>query len=176
MTLCYSTFDVAPLSDIGSGAMDTSIPLETSTGDFLVEIDETSIGTFSTPAAVLDCLEQLSESRSGAVTVWQDMGSRPWWQRFLGLGARDLNQRLALQWCEDAAALIFFDDDAGEHRVLDRDHPVHASEDVRLRLSHGESSPAPPEECMPTDRSWLAIREFMLSGRRPRWLSYRHVP
>lgn len=100
--------------------MNTSISFETATGEWLVEIDETSVSSFSTSAAALDRLKQLSASEVGAVVVWQDTGARPWWQRFLGLGTRELNQRFALRWCGGAAALIFLDDDASEYRALDR--------------------------------------------------------
>ena len=125
-------------------------------------------------AALRDQIAASGSSEGGRLSVSADAGPRPLWQRLLGAN-RYVEMFFAVEWYQGHAALIFYDENSSEYRALDKEHPVAPSPEIRARISHGESEPCPSEECMSQPRAFRALAEFLQSGTRPTWLSYRYV-
>lgn len=118
---------------------------------------------------------RLETLRSGRLWVGRDGGQRPWWQRFLGAQPRYVDALFSLEWFDQYACLIFYDERWSEYRVRDDTMPVFPVEEVRSKISHGELQACSVEECMKKDRAIAAIQEFVDHGSRPNWLKYRYV-
>lgn len=118
----------------------------------------------------------LQQHRTGSLTLDEDIGGRSWLSRtVLGLHPRILQMHLSLEWCDEVASLIFFDDAGSEHRAMDPSHPIQASEEIRTAIAHGEPAPHPSNECLELDRARKAIEEWLRTGQRPGWLRYEYV-
>lgn len=78
-----------------------------------------------------------------------------------------------LQKAGDVAAFIFLDDAWSEYRAMDPDGLDGIGEDVGLKLSGGEPTPADPTVCMTAGRAFATARHYPLRGTRPDWLRYR---
>lgn len=111
---------------------------------------------------------------SGRLFLCADAGPRPFWQRIFGV-SRYSDFLFAIEWFDDYASLIFLDPNASEYRALDTGQPVRPPEDIRRRIAHGEVQPPPAEECMLKVRAFRALEDFLRTGERPEWLSYRLV-
>jgi hypothetical protein len=110
----------------------------------------------------------------GRLWIGKDGGPRPWWHRMFG-AQRWTDSIFAIEWHNDAAALIFHDDNWSEYRALRPKELAPYSEDVRLKIAHGESSPALEDECISKELAFKAIKEALKYGQRPTWLNYRFV-
>ena len=110
----------------------------------------------------------------GRLSVTVDAGPRPFWQRFLG-AKRFVEIFFAVEWFEDYASLIFYDENASEYRVIDKAEPVTATAEVRSKIAHGEPDALALDECMHKARAFRAVAEFLQTGARPSWLSYHFV-
>ena len=104
---------------------------------------------------------QAESLETGRLTVCADGGERPWWHRILG-APRWVISFFALDWRENRARLIFHDEDWSEYRATD---PGEFTDGARK----------PEDEWIAKDRAFEAVREFLESGSRPSWLSYRFV-
>jgi hypothetical protein len=114
-------------------------------------------------------------SAKGKIAFSADDGPRPWWQRFIFGAARYNRPYFRLEWSSDVYALIFYDDNASEYRVLSNVILENASEQLRKEISFGESQPLPIKYCISKDIVLRAIKEFLNSGERPQWLEYEFV-
>ena len=148
-----------------------------SPGELVVTLgdDESAARRFAAADDLSEYLEELSVQPEGKVAACMEYGDRPWWQRFLGMSEKDFALEFAIEWSGEFACLIFFDDAGSEYRVLDREMKAIPAESIRRRLSHGELTPAPSDECMTTTRAWAALHEYLRFDARPTWLDYRYV-
>ena len=83
--------------------------------------------------------------------------------------------RFAIEWSGEICSLIFFDDAVSEYRAISSNPSRELDDQTRIKVSHGEESPHPLEECLPLSEGLRAIRDFLDSGNRPGWLEYRYV-
>jgi hypothetical protein len=141
---------------------------------WILELNE-SAHQLASRVEVLPLVAQAQRLTAGTLSLVVDRGPRPWFHRLLGVG-RVVDSCFALEWAEKCACLIFQDENASEYRALDLTHPIEASQELRLRVAHGEPTPAPLDECMATERAFMAVREYLERGTRPDWLEYRYVP
>jgi hypothetical protein len=142
---------------------------------FIIEQDEvpTQCASAAEACAHLDRLAEL-----GDVDVWVliDRGQRRgWFLRLLGYRREVLSPCFHLEKTGEFAALTFLDDVWSEYRAVDPDHRVEAPEDVRLKLSGGEPTPAKPEFVFSAIRAFAAAKEFLSKCERPEWLTYHYV-
>ena len=128
----------------------------------------------ATAQEVAEAIEGCRSLDRGGVSLSYDDGPRPLWHRLFG-ATRYVAGFAAIEWADDVASLIFLDDDWREHRAIDEDMPVNASESVRREISHGELRPHPADECISKSRAFQALQEALESGVRPGWLTYRLV-
>ncbi len=126
-------------------------------------------------AALSDFLLKAEQMQNGRLWVGKDGGARPWWHRFLGTQPRYVDSLFAIEWCGEYASLIFHDEKWSEYRAIDESSPVTPSDEVLLKISHGEAKPSSIEEYMYKARSMLAVREYFAQNARPSWLKYRYV-
>jgi hypothetical protein len=149
----------------------------TSDFEWVAEVEEEVPTRFQTAEELKAFLAELEQTVSGHLVIDKDYGLfRPrWWERLLGRSGRDRRVCFMLGWRGSYARLDFMDDCGSVYIALDHEQPVDAPEDIRLQLSGGEPTPAPPEECMQKTRAFAAAREFIDTGTRPEWLSYRYV-
>ena len=115
-----------------------------------------------------------SSLSEGRIWLAADAGPRPIWQRVLG-AKRYVELFFSIEWCAEYASLIFHDENASEHRVIDQSQPVSPSIEIRSKISHDEVKPCPVDECMVKNRGFLAIDEFLSNGAKPQWVTYRFV-
>ena len=127
-------------------------------------------------------IDEVSEAIKSAETLpegklWagRDGGARPWWHRLFGTQKRYVDSLFSLEWCSDAASLIFHDRDWNEYRALKPIDAPSFSEEIRLKISHGEVKPVDENECINKDLAFKAISELVDSGIRPNWLQYKFV-
>lgn len=145
---------------------------------FFALFEEAEILYFETADELKAFLAEVEQTQEGGIYVKKDYGRRPikgWWQRLL-LGAEvwDILPCFQLHWYLDYAALSFEDRiycyNAIDHRMYQPgDIPVK----IRTRLNVEDANPTPREECMLKYRAFRAVREFIETGNRPDWLSYR---
>src|SRR5262249_4179075 len=130
---------------------------------------------FSTVEALKVFLDQVETAEAGDLFVFMDNGPLPWWRgwqvldtvfHLLGRGRRDIIPRFELEWTAGYASLCYLDDSWSEHRARDLTNPVAPSEEIRLRISGGEPTPLPLDECMDVSRAFAAIRQFLDTGAR----------
>lgn len=140
---------------------------------WLVEIDGVKIN--------VDCIKDLigviseaEQSKTGSLWIGKDDGPRPLWQRLLGL-RNYINALLTVEWDGESASLIFFDENASEYRALGSNENASKNNVNRERITHGELQAVASDECIDRARAFLAINEFIETGSRPIWLSYRFV-
>jgi hypothetical protein len=98
---------------------------------------------------------------------------RSWFERALGSGEQDIRSLCMLQKSGELAALTFVDDAMSEYLATDPVNPTSPTDAQRMALSSGEPTPAPVELCLQADRTLRAAKEYLRSGERPQWLSYR---
>lgn len=148
----------------------------TTLGTWTVECDENP-QRFARKEDISACIKNLvSTKTSGRIDVDEDVGSRSWIARTVfGLHPRVLQMHLALEWSDNMASLIFFDDAASEYRAMDSERPLQISEATRKQIAHGEYEPQPIEQCLALSRALQAIEEFLETGARPTWLQYKYV-
>jgi hypothetical protein len=131
---------------------------------------------FQTAEELKACLSQLEQDLEGAIHVFKDYGKRPlrhWWQRLFRVADWHRVESFTLFWYSQYAALTFYDEHSSEYHAIDQ-HPARdVPTEIRLKLE--EPTPAPSEECMQKTRAFAAAREFIDTGKRPEWLSYRYV-
>ena len=148
--------------------------MSTESGQFwIAEVDDVQT-EFPTAEALVAHLAALEQEASGHLWVLTDRGPTKGWRRFFG-PKRDVTPCFTVEWDTGFASLIFLDDSWSEYRAIDSGQPVSPSEEIRLRISHGEPTPHPTEQCMDKARAFAAMREFIASGDRPDWLTYKHV-
>jgi Immunity protein Imm1 len=95
--------------------------------------------------------------------------------RLFGASDRDIEPCFWLAKAGEVAALTFLDGAWSEYRASDPAYPVQATADQQMALSCGEPTPAPPEVCLQSARALQAAIEYLQSGERPSWLTYRYV-
>lgn len=146
---------------------------------WVVEVEEGVHLRFPNGGQLKALLDEQDQLDNGQVFVQKEHGMirARWWQRVFGSPAyiRDLEFCFMLDWHGPYASLVFLDGAGSEYRALDLKQPVDAPEEIRLQLSGGEPTPAPAKECMQKTRAFAAVREFIDTGMRPEWLSYRYV-
>jgi hypothetical protein len=125
--------------------------------------------TLNDVESLLDSIQKLGQLvvqakslENGRLTVCADGGERPWWHRILG-ARRWVISFFALDWKENRARLIFHDEDWSEYRASD---PAQLKSDDVVKTM---------DEWIVKDRAFEAVLEFLESGSRPSWLSYRFV-
>jgi hypothetical protein len=92
------------------------------------------------------------------------------------LGAkRNVTPCFAVEWNSGYASLIFLDDAWSEYWAIDGTRRVAPDEAVRRNIAHGEAEPHPIAECMEKARAFAAMRQFILQGNCPDWLTYKYV-
>ena len=141
---------------------------------WIAEMDDVE-ARYPTKEALLAALSGFQERAQGGLSVSIDRGLNKGWLRFLGGAERDVVPCLSLEWFDQYASLIFLDDAWSEYRAIDTEHPVAPEEEIRKLIAHGEPSAHPIEECMSTVRAFDAAHEFIESGERPTWLSFKYV-
>jgi hypothetical protein len=129
----------------------------------------------ATMAELKEHIANAERLEGGTLAVYADGGPRPWWHRLFGLQRRFVLCYFMLEWCGDYASLMFLDENWSEYRAIDEAHPVNPSEEIRVKIAHGEVIPHPVNECMKKERAFAAVRAFLDSGLRPEWLKYRFV-
>jgi hypothetical protein len=122
-------------------------------------------------ATHLDGLEKLPDGR---LSLMVDHGPVTGWRRVFGV-KRDVSGCFSVEWYSHYASLIFLGDSWSEYRVRDTARPVQSSDDDRTRIAHGEFQAHPIDECMEKGRAFTAIREYLKTGERPTWLTYKFV-
>lgn len=147
---------------------------ETRATEWLYKLNDEENVAYSR-SELIQLLNRAEGMSSGRLWLGVDGGLRPWWHRLLGSQPRYVDALLSVEWADDYASLIFHDESWSEYRAVDREAPVKPSEEIKLKISHGEMKPHPAEECMQRDRAFKAIRELLDSHVRPAWLSYRFV-
>ena len=150
----------------------------TTQGTWTVEFrDDEKPRRFEQKGGIFPYLSELMRQHSsGRIVVDEDVGIRSWFSRFvLGAHPRILLMHFAIEWNDDVASLIFFDDAASEYRAKDQERPVQANDGTRKAIAHGELAPHPLEQCMFLDRAQQAIDEYLKTGVRPQWLHYKYV-
>jgi hypothetical protein len=119
----------------------------------------------------------IKEKARGRIAVAEDVGARSSLLRFIfAMNPRIIQNHIALEWADNAASLIFFDDAESEYRAQDFQNPKSFSEEIRKKIAHGEPEPHPADECMSLERALTAMDEYLNTGKRPGWLKYRYVP
>jgi hypothetical protein len=142
---------------------------------YIVELDEAET-RIDTVEQVCDLLDRIAASESADVCVMIDQGRRPsWLRRLFGFSERLVTPCFVLQKAGGLAALTSLDGAWSEFRAIDTDRPDGISDEIRLKLSGGEPTPADPEVCMTADRAFAAARHYLLHGTRPDWFSYQYV-
>lgn len=135
---------------------------------------------FETSEELKAFLLQVEQTQEGGIFVSKDYGKRPvkgWWRRlFLGSEVWEREPCFTIYWYSDYATLSFEDRGYIYHAI---DHPMYQPgdipEEIRVRLNNDEPTPAPMEECLLKQRAFKAVHEFIDTGNRPSWLSYRKV-
>ncbi len=136
---------------------------------------------FQTTEELKAFLSELEQHPEEAIHVFKDYGRRPartWWERlFSGRLVWERMECFTLYWYDEYAALVFSDEQSSEYHAIDHQHPmVDVPTEIRIRLNANEDgSPIPSEECLQKSRAFAAAREFIDTGVRPEWLSYRYV-
>lgn len=145
----------------------------TSTGMWTVECGE-FYEVLERKKMVFPCLADFVQKfPKGRIVVDENIGKRSWFSRFVfGMNHRIIQMHLALEWCNDVASLIYFDDAGSEYRSKDIEYPVDADEETRMNIAHGDLKPHPIEECHSLKRSLNAIEEYLNYGKRLGWLEY----
>ena len=143
---------------------------------YIVEQDEAET-RLETIEQVCDLLDRIAASASAEVSVVIDRGRRPsWLKRLFGFSEKDCHPMPHFaEGRRRGRTPTFLDEAWSEYRAIDPDRPDGISEDVRLKLSGGEPTPADREVCMTADRAFEAARHYLLRGTRAEWLSYRYV-
>jgi hypothetical protein len=141
-----------------------------------VQWDDKVETRLETAEEVCRFLDRIATEVDADFWVLIDRGRRPSWvKRLFGLSERVLTPCFHLQKAGEVAALCFLDDAWSEYRALDPERPTDVSEETRLKLSGGELTPVDPEECMTAARAFVAAHHYIMSGKRPEWMSYRYV-
>jgi hypothetical protein len=148
---------------------------ETNLGAWSVSLDDETNAVCDKPQAIHEARKAIASRASGRLELSEDVGKRAWLARFLGLSPRIQQIHLILEWNGDAACLIFIDAADSEYRVIDEDPSSTFSEKIRMSISHGESKPAPVNECMKLNRALSAINDYLQSGELPNWLRYKYI-
>jgi hypothetical protein len=128
---------------------------------------------FLSIAQLVEFLQSIESLETCRVWVGKDGGPRPWWHRFLGTQKRFVVSLFAIEWHNQIASLIFHDENWSEYRAIDREQPVSAKENERLKVAQGEIIAPSNEECISKERALAAIREYLQYNQRPNWLGYR---
>ena len=149
----------------------------TSDFEWVAEVEEDVPIRFQTAEELKAFFAELEQTESGHLVIYKDCGLfRPhWWERLLGRSGWDRRVCFILDWRGSYARLDFLDKRGSVYTALDHEQPVDTPEEIRFQLSGGEPTPAPPEECMQKARAFAAAGEFIDTGMRPEWLSYRYV-
>jgi hypothetical protein len=143
---------------------------------YIVELDDEEEVRLETAEEVCRFLDRIASEVDADFWVLIDRGRRPSRvKRLFGLSERVLTPCFHLQKVGEVAFLIFLDDNWSEYRTLDPERPTDVSEETRLKLSGGEPTPVDPEECMTAARAFVAAHHYIMSGKRPEWMSYRYV-
>jgi hypothetical protein len=143
---------------------------------FIVEVNESET-RLPDSRSVCGLLCQIATAVEVSLWVKIDHGPRRrnLLQRLFGASARDIEQCFWLAKAGDVAVLTFLDRAWSEYRSTDPAYPVQATAEQRIALSAGEPTPAPPEVCLQVDRALQAAIEYLQSGERPSWLTYRYL-
>ena len=123
-------------------------------------------------------LVELERREAGQLHVFKDYGKRPlrwWWQRLFRVADWHTLPCLTLFWCDRYATLMFHDEASSEYHALAPSPVADVPTEIRLLLNFEEPTPASSEECLQKTRAFAAAREFIDTGVRPEWLSYRYV-
>ena len=145
------------------------------TETYIVEQNEWET-RFETAGAVCNFLDRVGADEAVELWVMRDPGRRRGWlQRLVGMSERLILPCFHLQKEGAAAVLTFLDDAWSEYRALDPQQRISVSEAVRMKLSCGEPTPAPPEVCLAPERAFEAAKHYLMQGERPEWLTYRYV-
>ena len=146
---------------------------ETTSKEVFVELNDEHfiVKNFADVEMIINRAQQML---SGRLWIGQDGGKRPLWQRMLGL-KRYVDSLFVIEWADEDASLIFYDQDWSEYRALDKEIPRFPTETIRRKIAQGEDNPIDPGECLIKERAFTAIREFMKTRERPRWLFYHFV-
>ena len=122
-------------------------------------------------------LVELERREAGKLHIFKDYGKRPlrWWQRLFRIADWHRLPCLTLFWCDRYATLMFHDEASSDYHALEPQPAADVPTEIRLQLNYEEPTPAPPEECLQKSCAFAAACEFIDTGRRPKWLSYRYV-
>lgn len=148
--------------------------LKPTKGEWTIEFNEEIEAFPDRPNIGPRIAELVRSSGGGRIVVDENIGSPGWWKKFLGapFGSQ---MHFALEWYEEVASLIFFDDAGSEYRTKDIEHHLDVDEEIRKKIAHGEVHPIPPDECLQIDRALRATSEYLGGLNRPEWLTYEYV-
>jgi hypothetical protein len=130
---------------------------------------------FATRDEVVEWLSVVCGSESGEVSVARGGASRSWWQRMTGARPAWSVAIFAIEWYRGVATLMFYDDEDDEYRAVDPVSEVATDQEIRKKISHGEPDPVAVKYCIAKDRAFAAVRERLVTGSMPPWLTYDHV-
>lgn len=111
----------------------------------------------------------------GSITLAADDGLRPLWQRLI-FGAKNyVRSYMMCEWSENASGLIFYDENASEHRVLSNVDLNSEGESVNKEVTFGGFTSLDVKYLLPKEECLKAIGEFLEAGVKPSWLSYEFI-
>lgn len=120
--------------------------------------------------------KQLNDVGEGRLLASEDVGERSKLLCFIfGMHHRILKLHFALEWYNNVASLIFYDDSGSEYRVADIEHMAAPCQETMLKINHGEMEPLSIGRCLSFERVLLAIKQYLKNNRRPAWLEYEYV-
>lgn len=117
-------------------------------------------------------IEEALLKERGEISVWADLGPRPWWHRLLG-AHRWIACYFWLVWYGDAAYLIFSDDNCSEYHASDPAHSKRLLNELELSVHFpDEASAGIP---ISKETAIAAVQEMLSTGRHPTWLVYEYA-
>ncbi|MFC1851247.1 hypothetical protein ACFL27_13710 [candidate division CSSED10-310 bacterium] len=108
----------------------------------------------------------------GSINLCAAAGPRPWWHRIFGTD-RFIRSYFICEWYGDFAAIIFLDEKGSEYRAIDEENQTNVDVEVRKNISFGNYVALQEIYCLTKRRAFSALIEFIETGIRPDWLSYK---
>lgn len=131
-------------------------------------------------ARVGDLLHDIKCDSHGQVTLWERKGEVAGlfsWPKLLSPltgPAQTHRMHFDLSWIEDVAAIIFYDAQGGEYRVI-ADADIEPSDEIRRHLSFGEVLPLGLEYCLPKERAFELAQLYTRETKMPTEVRYDFV-
>ena len=138
-------------------------------------VELNSVRTVTNSVNEIQSLILSAESfQCGRLWLGRNGGHRPWWHRLFGL-TRFTDSLFALEWFDNYASLIFYDENDSEFRALDQESLISISDETKSRISHGNTELISNAECIHKQRAFKAIQAFLDKNEKSKWFEYRFV-